>query len=193
MAEPETQLAAGAPDFLPWTLVIPLPDAVPVTPDLRSPTRYLTRLARQQWRTLALGIGVGIIWMSSQALVPAVLGRTIDAGVLGRDGGALLTGCLVLLGLTAVQAITGVIRHRLAVINWLLAAIRSSQQLVGHHVADHGPAVAATATTGEVVSVLTSDAPRIGELYDVTARLAGAVAFAVLVAGSCCGSTCGWA
>jgi ABC-type multidrug transport system fused ATPase/permease subunit len=161
--------------------VIPLPDAVLVTPDLRSPTRYLTRLARQQWRTLALGIGVGIIWMSSQALVPAVLGRTIDAGVLARDGGALLTGCLVLLGLTAVQAISGVIRHRLAAMNWLFAAIRSSQ-LVGHHVADHGPAVAATATTGEVVSVLTSDASRIGELYDITARLAGAVASAVLVA-----------
>jgi ABC-type multidrug transport system fused ATPase/permease subunit len=174
-------LAAGTSDFLPWTFVIPLPDAVLVTPDLRSPTRYLMRLARQQWRTLALGIGVGVVWMVSNALVPAVLGRTIDAGVIAKDGGALVAGCLVLLGLTVVQATTGVIRHRLAVQNWLLSAIRSSQ-LVGHHVADHGPAVAATATTGEVVSVLTSDASRIGEVYDVSARLAGAVASSVLVA-----------
>jgi ABC-type multidrug transport system fused ATPase/permease subunit len=139
------------------------------------------RLARQQWRTLALGIGLGVVWMASNALVPAVLGRTIDAGVIARDGGALLTGCLVLLGLTAVQATTGVMRHRMSTQNWLAAAIRSSQ-LVGHHVADQGAAVAATATTGEVVSILTSDASRIGELYDVTARFSGAVVSAVLVA-----------
>jgi len=160
--------------------VISLPDTTPVTPDLRSPTRFLLRLARLQWRTLAVGAVLGVIWMGSQALMPFVLGRTIDTGVVGKDARAVAAGCLALTGLALIQAGSGVTRHRFAVANWMQAALRTSQ-LLGYQVAEVGPAVAATATTGEVVAALAHDAPRIGEVFDVSARFAGSIAaFAVV-------------
>ena len=40
---------------------LPVPD--PGTPDHRSATRYLWWTVRQQWRTVALGIAMGVVWM----------------------------------------------------------------------------------------------------------------------------------
>jgi ABC-type multidrug transport system fused ATPase/permease subunit len=54
------------------------------------------------------------------------------------------------------------------------AALRT-QQLIGHHVADQGLAVGAATTTGEAVETVSTDAPRIGDLFDVMARGSGAV------------------
>lgn len=154
--------------------MITLPDAEPITPDLRSPDRYLLRLARLQWPTLLRGVLLGIGWMTCQALLPAVLGRTVDAGVVARDGAAVATGCTVMAGLAAGQAVFGVTRHRAAVMNWWLAALRTAQ-LLGHRTAHAGPAVTARTTTGELVSTVSNDAMRIGEIYDVSARFSGAV------------------
>lgn len=47
----------------------------PGTADRRSPGRFLWWLARGQWRTLLGGMFFGIVWMSSQAVMPAVIGR----------------------------------------------------------------------------------------------------------------------
>jgi hypothetical protein len=58
----------------------------PGTPDIRSPWRYLGWLIRQQRGRVALGVLWGCIWMLSQALVPAVIGTSIDA-LIRRDTG----------------------------------------------------------------------------------------------------------
>ena len=42
-------------------------------------------MARQQWRTLAGGMFFGIVWMSAQAVMPAVIGHAIDDGVAAKD------------------------------------------------------------------------------------------------------------
>jgi ABC-type multidrug transport system fused ATPase/permease subunit len=154
--------------------VITLPDERLPDPDLRSPGRYLWWLARLQWRTLVGGVALGVVWTLTNAAVPAVLGRTVDAGLVQRDGTALLLGTAALVLLGVFQAVTGVFRHRLSVQNWLQAALRT-QQLVGHHVADHGPAVAATTTTGETIATAGGDAERLGEIYDVMGRFWGSV------------------
>lgn len=60
------------------------------TPDLRSPARYLLWLGGYQKATLAAGILLGTLWMASQAVMPFVLGRAIDDGVIGGDTQALL-------------------------------------------------------------------------------------------------------
>ena len=62
-----------------------LPLDHPGTADHRSPGRYLWWLAKGQWHTLALGMLFGIIWMSTQAVMPFVLGRAIDRGVADQD------------------------------------------------------------------------------------------------------------
>ena len=65
----------------------------------------------------------------------------------------------VLLGLGATQAAAGVMRHRLAVFNWLQASFRLAQ-LVAHHSARSGPAIRAQLSTGEVVATVSNDAMR---------------------------------
>jgi ABC-type multidrug transport system fused ATPase/permease subunit len=87
---------------------LPLPD--PGTPDHRSAARYLWWLTRLQRRTVLLGVAMGVIWMVSQALMPAAIGRAIDAGVTRRDTGALALWAGVLLGLGVVQAGAGIMR-----------------------------------------------------------------------------------
>jgi ABC-type multidrug transport system fused ATPase/permease subunit len=161
--------------------VLTLPDTVPVAADLRSPGRFLLSLARRQWRTLVVGMGLGVVWTLAQALTPWAVGRTIDDGVAARDGAALARWCAVLLALGLLQTLTGVLRHRFAVANWLQGCMRC-RQLVGHHVADAGTAVAAGTTTGEVVSTVANDAHRVGDIFDVSQRFVGAVVAFVVVA-----------
>ncbi len=55
-------------------------------------------------------------------------------------------------------------------------------QVVSHHAALAGPAIRARLTTGEVVATVSNDALRAGGAFDITARLAGAVASYFVVA-----------
>ena len=158
--------------------LLPLPH--PGSADHRSPARFLWWVARGQWPTLLGGMFFGIIWMSSQAVMPAVLGRAIDEGVAGRDTSRLLqlAGLMFLIGL--VQAGSGIMRHRFAVTNWLTSAYRVVQ-LVGRQTIHLGGTLPRKVSTGEVVAIGTSDLSHIGMVMDVTARFSGAVVSFVLV------------
>jgi ABC-type multidrug transport system fused ATPase/permease subunit len=157
-----------------------LPLDHPGTADHRSPGRFLWWLARGQWRTLAGGMAFGIVWMSTQAVMPAVIGRAIDRGVADHDGRALLgyAGLMLLIGL--VQAASGIMRHRFAVTNWLITAYRTVQ-LVGRHTVHLGGTLPRKVSTGEVVAIGTSDISHLGQVMDVSARFAGAVVSFLLV------------
>ena len=151
-----------------------LPHDDPGTPDLRSPARYLVWTGRQQLDLIAVGVVFGVVWMVAQALVPAAIGRGLQAGVAEGDLGAAGRWSLVVLGLAVVQAVFGILRHRIAVTNWLSASFRS-MQLLGRHSALVGVSIRRRLPTGEVVAAATNDALRIGGAFDITARLAGAV------------------
>jgi ABC-type multidrug transport system fused ATPase/permease subunit len=157
-----------------------LPPADPGIPDDRSATRYLGWLARRTWPSVTGGVVFGIIWMICQALVPAIVGRAIDAGLTGRDGGALLTWSMVLLGIGLVQAGAGVTRHRLAVFNWLAAAYRTIQVAVRQS-NRLGSALPRRLDAGEVVAIGTADIAHIGGVLDITARGAGSLVAIVAV------------
>ncbi|HEX7744113.1 MAG TPA: ABC transporter ATP-binding protein [Micromonosporaceae bacterium] len=160
----------------------PLPVADPGTPDHRSAMRYLLWLASRTWPTLLAGVGLGVVWMVSQALMPAVVGKAIDAGIRARDLDALTTWALVLLGLGLLQAAAGITRHRFAVFNWLAAAYRTVQLTIGQ--ANRlGATLPKRLATGEVVSIGTADIAHIGGALDITARTAGAVV-AIAVVGT---------
>jgi ABC-type multidrug transport system fused ATPase/permease subunit len=158
-----------------------LPYTDPGRPDLRSPGRYLLWTGQRQWGSLAVGMAYGITWMVAQALVPAAIGRGLDQGVSAGDLRAAGKWSLVVLCLALVQAVAGVMRHRTAVSNWLQASFRA-MQLLGRHSAEVGVAIRRRLPTGEVVSAATNDALYIGAIFDVTARLAGAVVSYVVVA-----------
>jgi ABC-type multidrug transport system fused ATPase/permease subunit len=157
-----------------------LPVADPGTPDHRSATRYLWWIVRVQKRTVLFGIAMGVIWMLSQALMPAAIGAAIDAGIARQDTAALArwAGVLLLLGL--VQAAAGILRHRCAVVNWLSAAYRTIQLTV-RHAGQLGATLPARVSTGEVVSIGTSDISHIGNAVDITARGAGAIVAIITV------------
>lgn len=158
-----------------------LPVDDPGVADHRSPGRFLWWLARQQWRTLAMGMVFGITWMASQALMPAVIGRAIDHGVAARDRDALLLWTGVMLAIGVVQAASGIMRHRFAVTNWLTAAY-TTVQLVGRKVSELGATLPRRVSTGEVVAIGNSDISHLGQVMDVSARFSGAVVSFVLVA-----------
>jgi ABC-type multidrug transport system fused ATPase/permease subunit len=159
-----------------------LPLSHPGTPDLRSPTRFLVWVARGQLGTLALGMVYGVVWMGALAVVPALVGRAIDLGVAEGDTAGLLRWSALILAAGLVSAVAGILRHRVAVVNWLTAAYRVQQLLVRQAVR-LGAALPRQVPTGEVAAVGTHDAERVGAVMDILARLAGAlVSFGVVAA-----------
>jgi ABC-type multidrug transport system fused ATPase/permease subunit len=158
-----------------------LPLEHPGVADHRSPARFLWWLVTGQWRTLLVGMLLGITWMLCQAVMPAVVGRAIDRGVTAEDIGALLQWTGLMLGIGVVQAAAGIMRHRFAVTNWLTAAYRVVQ-LVTRQATRLGATLPKRVATGEVVAIGTNDLSHIGNAMDVTARAAGAVVSFVVVA-----------
>ena len=151
---------------------LPLED--PGTPHARTPARYLLWIVRGQWVSVAGGVFFGILWMASQAFVPAAIGAAIDQGVAGRDTGRLLlwTGAVLFLG--TVTAVSGIFRHRFAVFNWLSAAYRTVQVAV-KHTTKVGASLPREIATGEVVAIGATDISHIGGSIEITARAAGSV------------------
>lgn len=157
-----------------------LPLADPGVPDTRSPARFLLWCARGQLHTLATGSAFGILWMVSQASIPLALGAGLGA-IVRRSKSALVLWCLVVLALGLLQAAAGILRHRRAVANFLIAASRV-QQLMTRRATLLGGDLAWRVASGEVANVGASDVERVGDVLDVTARFAGGVVSYIAVA-----------
>jgi ABC-type multidrug transport system fused ATPase/permease subunit len=162
-------------------MVRTLPLDHPGQADARTPWRFLGWILRGQWRTLVGGMAFGIIWMCCSAVVPAIIGRAIDAGVTGRDTGELVRWAAILFGVGLLQSASGILRHRFAVTNWLTAAYRVVQ-LVTRQAIHLGATLSQRVATGEVVAIGTNDLSHIGNATDVLARTAGALVSFVVVA-----------
>ncbi|WP_348789451.1 ABC transporter ATP-binding protein [Leifsonia sp. NPDC080035] len=151
----------------------------PTDRHLASVPRFLLWQAARQPGTLAAGVVFGVVWMLCQAVWPFLLGRAVDEGV-GGDTGRLWLWCGALLAVAIVQAVTGMLRHRMAVSNWLRSSLGIAR-LIGHHSAETGPAITATTSSGEIVATVSTDSLRLGAMYDVTARLGGGIVAFVVV------------
>ncbi len=157
-----------------------LPVDDPGTPNLTSPGALLRWLAWKQRRILFFGVLWGTVWMLAQATVPAALGGGINA-TSSHDKSALLFWSLVVLALGITQAAAGILRHRMAVSNWITAASRI-QQLVSRRAAYLGGDLPRQVATGEVVAVTANDVERIGSALDVACRFVGAIVSFITVA-----------
>ncbi|HET7900871.1 MAG TPA: ABC transporter ATP-binding protein [Candidatus Nanopelagicales bacterium] len=158
-----------------------LPLVDPGAPDLRSTRAFLWWMTRGQWRTLALGVVWGILWMLAQAAIPVGIGAAVQ-GASDRDNGVVLRAAALVLVLGIVQAAAGILRHRMAVTNWITAGSRT-QQLVTRGAVRMGHELRAHVGTGEVVAVTSGDVEKIGNGFDVLARfIGGIVAFVVVAA-----------
>ena len=159
-----------------------MPLADPGPPDLRSAPRFLLRVAWLQRWTVLGGMVFGILWMTSQALVPYVLGRVVDDGIAARDADELRRWVLVLVALAVVQGWASITRHRFAVTNWIVAAFRTTQWVAAQSLR-LGASLPHRTSTGEVVSVVATDTVAVARALDVSARATGAVLSFLLVAG----------
>lgn len=158
-----------------------LPHDHPGTADSRGPWRFLGWMLRGQWRTLAAGMALGIVWMTCGAIVPAVIGKAIDRGVSAHDSTALWKWAGILFAVGLIQSVAGIMRHRFVVTNWLIAAYRVVQ-LVARQATHLGATLSKRVATGEVVAIGTNDLSHIGNAMEVLARSAGALVSFVVVA-----------
>ncbi|WP_431246050.1 ABC transporter ATP-binding protein [Leifsonia xyli] len=156
-----------------------IPSARPSEKHLSSVPRFLLWQAARQPATLSAGVLFGVVWMLCQAVWPYLLGRAVDEGVSG-DGARLWLWCGALLLVAAIQALTGMLRHRMAVSNWLRSSLGIAR-LIGYHSAETGTAITATTSSGEIVATVSTDSLRLGAMFDVTARLGGGVVAFVAV------------
>ena len=157
---------------------LPLDD--PGVPDLRSTRAFLWWMTRAQWRTLAAGIAWGILWMLAQAAIPIGIGAAVQ-GATDGDNGAVLRAAALVLVLGTVQAAAGILRHRMAVTNWITAGSRT-QQLITRNAVRMGHELRQHVGTGEVVAVTSGDVEKIGNGFDVLARFVGGIVAFIVVA-----------
>ncbi|MFD0518318.1 ABC transporter transmembrane domain-containing protein [Paractinoplanes durhamensis] len=156
-----------------------LPDADPGVPDRRSASHYLGWMVRRFRSTVIPAIVLAILWMLCQAVVPALVGKAIDAAVR-HDGRDLSKWAFVLLGVGAGQAYFGVARHRFAVVNFL-GAMFTTVQVTVRQAGRLGSALSRRIDTGEVVAIGTADIRAIGAAVDITARGTGSLIAVLLV------------
>ena len=158
---------------------LPLPD--PGVADHRSAGRFLWWLVVQQRRGMTGAIATGIVAMLAQAVTPAVIGVAIDRGVAARDTRTLVLLCALMFGIGVVGSLSGIMRHRFNVANWLDAAYRTVQ-LVTRQAVDLGATLPKRVATGEVVAIGNNDLAHLGNAMEITGRAAGAVVSFVVVA-----------
>ncbi|MBR7830470.1 ABC transporter ATP-binding protein [Actinospica sp. MGRD01-02] len=158
-----------------------LPARDPGVPDSRSVNRFLLWVWREQWRSQALGVFWGMAWMVSIAMMPAMIGRAIDHGLLARSTSGLLTWTGVVLGLSVFAAVAGAMRHRSAMTNWLAAAY-ITVQVTARHAVKVGADLPKLIASGDVLAIGTTDIEAVGGTFDILARLTGAVVSTIVVA-----------
>jgi ABC-type multidrug transport system fused ATPase/permease subunit len=108
------------------------------------------------------------------------VGRAIDEGLVARDPQALALWAGAIMALGLVSAVTTNGRHWFDVRSWLIASFRSAV-VTERAVRRAGPAVTRRMPSGEVVTSFASDFWRMGNVFDITARLTGAIVSFVVV------------
>ncbi|NOL40874.1 ABC transporter ATP-binding protein [Kribbella sandramycini] len=152
----------------------------PVARDLGGPYRFLWWLTRSQGRRVVLGATLGTVWMVGLTVPPWVLSRAVDEGLVGGDQAALVSWALVLLGVTVLNALVAIGRHRTMTKIRMDASYRSIRATVWH-TSRLGSSLARRASAGEVVTVGISDVHIVAQALTVTGPGVGAViAYAVV-------------
>ncbi|MFB7409912.1 ABC transporter transmembrane domain-containing protein [Streptomyces sp. NPDC056202] len=159
-----------------------LPFADPGVPDVRSGTRFLVWLGRQQLGGQVKSMLWGLLHHLGIAGLPLGIGIAVQS-VVDRDGGRLGLAGLLLAVLGAAIAVGDVMLHRTAVTNWITAAARV-QQLLARKTAELGSVLTRRVAAGEVVAVSTGDVEKIGWFVEALSRFAaGAVVLVVICVG----------
>ncbi|MEF9881475.1 ABC transporter ATP-binding protein [Streptomyces sp. P9-A4] len=156
-----------------------LPYADPGVPDVRSGTRFLVWLGRQQLGGQVKSLLWGLLHHLGIAGLPLGIGIAVQA-VVDRDGGRLALAGVLLVALGAAISLGDVMLHRTAITNWITAAARV-QQLLSRKTAELGSVLTRRVAAGEVVAVSTGDVEKIGWFVEALSRFAAAAVVLVVI------------
>ncbi|MEU7892140.1 ABC transporter ATP-binding protein [Nonomuraea sp. NPDC049152] len=140
----------------------------------------LRRAITGQWKQSAGGAVLAASHQTGEALVPVVVGVVIDQAISGGDGRALVTWIAVLALVFAVLSSSYRFSARAAEKAAELAAHELRLALTGR-VLEHRAGAETGRLPGELVSIATSDAKRVGAVN--VALASGVAALAGLLAG----------
>ena len=160
--------------------LIPAPDApLPEPPSTRTRS-LLSWLARRAAGPLTIAGLAAVVANTIQAIVPAFVGAALDSGIENGLNAHLWAICLSLLLLFVVYAIGDTAQSYVGMYAWMRANFDVTR-LVGRQVSITGAGLSRQASTGEVASIVASDAQYIGNLFERLPPLIGsAVSFAVV-------------
>jgi ABC-type multidrug transport system fused ATPase/permease subunit len=150
-------------------------------PDTRSPAAFLRWFLRLQWRVIALGTVVGVLWQLPLTVGPLLFGKAIDHGIVAHSTSGTLFWAGLLLVVTLVGATFGIVLHTLVVRTWLVA-LYGTMKMVTRKVVQMGHVLPRRTPTGEVLSVASSDSDEFGALTEILARSASQVVAYLVVA-----------
>ncbi|QKV98084.1 ABC transporter ATP-binding protein [Streptomyces sp. NA02950] len=149
-----------------------LPYIDPGRPDVRSGSRFLFWLGRNQLGGQIKAALWGLLHMAALVCFPVAIGFGVQA-VVDRSGGRLALAGALMVGLTVLTALGDVMLHRAAVTNWITAAARV-QQLLARKAVELGSALTRKVAAGEVVAVSTGDVEKIGWFVEALSRFTAA-------------------
>ncbi|BDZ44413.1 ABC transporter transmembrane domain-containing protein [Naasia aerilata] len=149
------------------------------TPPTSSPLGLILWAARLQTGPIVVSILLGMGWVLCQALWPLLLGAAVQSATEGFRP-ELFPPLLALAGLAVAQSLFGTFNYRSSYSNYLRTTA-SLARLVGRRITATGRAATRERSSGELVVTSTSDAVRVGRVFDVIPRLVGAVVAWLLV------------
>jgi ABC-type multidrug transport system fused ATPase/permease subunit len=148
--------------------------------DHRSPARFLLALAGKQKAVTFWGSLASAVWLTSQALVPAAIGRAIDLGIARDDSGEVVRWSLVVLLLALLRAVSGIVAYRLAIITLTVSGCLT-MRMVTRHVTRLGASLSRRQDVGDLIATSTADLRTVGNGLRAAARLLGSVVAIVAV------------
>jgi len=124
------------------------------SPDQRASWRPLLALVRQQWIGLAVGVGIGLVWMLGKVAIPQLTGLAIDRAIEARRSA---WGWALLIALAGVvtgtfTALRRYVSFRESRLTETRLRERLLQQVLGLHIGYHD-----RAQTGQLMSRASSD------------------------------------
>src|ERR1700745_146520 len=139
-----------------------IPEFGPEGIDHRSAVRYFLGLIALQKASMAWGMLTSGVWDTSQAFIPVAIGRAVDGGIVGRDGGQLILWSSVIFALGLVRAAAGIAFLRQTIITRTVSS-GLTVQLITRHVTQLGRSLSREQDIGNLTATVTSDVTTIGD------------------------------
>ncbi|RYJ00993.1 MAG: ABC transporter ATP-binding protein, partial [Actinomycetales bacterium] len=150
------------------------------TPVPTSPWPLLRRSIRRHWRRLVPGYVLLALWQLCETLVPVAIGIVVDRGIESESTSRFITSTLVLVALMSTLAFSYRFGSR-----FIVRALEEESHLLRTEIAGHvlHPRGARTdQLPGEVLSLATGDAERVGQVVYQLAYTIAALLSVVIVA-----------